>query len=118
MTSIPPHLTAFQGFDALFHASEGYLSKMASVVSELFSLKAIASIAGNLPTAVKNGKDVDAREQVALGNTLAGMVEAISTTMSEHSMEHAMSAFHHELPHGAGLIMISKGILYAVRYPP
>ncbi len=43
-----------------------------------------------------------------MANTLAGMVETFSGCISEHSLEHAMSAFHPELPHGAGLIMISK----------
>ncbi len=108
MTTVPAHLTAYQGFDALFHSTEGYINRTANTMSDIYSLKAIELIAGNLPSAVKNGADVEARERVALGNTLAGMVESTSGCTSEHSMEHAMSAFHPKLPHGAGLIMISK----------
>ena len=44
---------------------------------------------------------------VALANTLSGFVESTSCCTSEHSMEHALSAFHPDLPHGAGLIMLS-----------
>ena len=50
---------------------------------------------------------MEAREHVAFANTLSGVVMTLSACTSEHSMEHAMSAYHHDLPHGAGLIMIS-----------
>lgn len=45
---------------------------------------------------------------MAFGNTLSGIVMNIASTTAKHSLEHAMSAYHHALPHGAGLIMISK----------
>ena len=108
MTSVPPKFTAFQGFDALFHSVECYISKMANLMSDMYALTAIENISCNLAKAVKDGNDTDAREKVAFGNTLSGAVMTISACTSEHSMEHAMSAYHQELPHGAGLIMISK----------
>lgn len=108
MLTVPPHLTAYQGFDALFHSTEGYINRTANTMSDIYSLKAIELISKNLAAAVKNGADLDAREKVALANTLAGMVESTSGCISEHSLEHAMSAYHPKLPHGAGLIMISK----------
>ena len=108
MVSVPPQLTAFQGFDALFHSTEGYLNKTANTFSDLYSLEAIRLIGKSLRTAVADGKNLAAREDVALANTLAGLVEWTSGCISEHSLEHAMSAFHPELAHGAGLIMISK----------
>jgi alcohol dehydrogenase len=108
MLTVPPHLTAYQGFDALFHSTEGYLNKKANTLSDLYSLEAIRLISKSLPAAVKDGSNLQAREDVAMGNTLAGMVESVSGCISEHSLEHAMSAFHPELPHGAGLIMISR----------
>ena len=107
MMTVPPHLTAYQGFDALFHACEGYLATIASPVSEMYSLKAIELIGKSLPRAVKDGSDAEARADVALANTLAGFVESLSSCTSEHAIEHAMSGFHPKLPHGAGLIMIS-----------
>ena len=50
---------------------------------------------------------MEARGYVALSNTLSGFVESLSSCTSEYSIEHALSGFHHDLPHGAGLIMIS-----------
>lgn len=108
MLTVPPHLTAYQGFDALFHSTEGYLAKTADPISDLFALKAIELVGKSLAKAVADGTDEVARADVALANTLSGMVESLSSCTSEHSLEHALSAFHHELPHGAGLIMISK----------
>ncbi len=108
MLTVPSDLTAFQGFDAFFHSSEGYLAKVANPVSDVLALKSIELIAKYLPIAVKDGSNMEARTQVALANTLAGMVESLSSCTSEHSMEHALSAYHPNIPHGAGLIMLSE----------
>lgn len=107
MVSVPAQLTAYQGFDALFHSTEGYLNQTANPISDMLALKAIELIGRSLPTAVKNGQNLEARTDVALANTLAGMVESLSGCISEHSIEHALSAYHPALPHGTGLIMIS-----------
>ena len=108
MLSVPPKFTAYQGFDALFHSTECYISSMASAMSDMYALTAIENVAKYLGRAVRDGRDLEAREHVAFGNTLSGIVMNIACTTAEHSLEHAMSAYHHELPHGAGLIMISK----------
>ena len=108
MMSVPAKLTAYQGFDALFHSTEGYLNTTAFPISDLYALKSIELIGKSLPTAVNHGSDKEARSDVALANTLAGMVESTSGCISEHAIEHAMSALHPDLPHGAGLIMISR----------
>ena len=107
MVTVPPHLTAFQGFDALFHSMEGYIATIANPMSDLFALKSIELLGKYLPAAVENGQNLEARTQVALANTLAGLVESTSSCTSEHALEHLMSAHHPQLPHGAGLIMIS-----------
>lgn len=104
MMTVPPMLTAYQGFDALFHAVESVINKYENPMGEMFALKAIEYIAEYLPAAVKDGSDSEARSYVALANSLAGFFMLCT---SEHSMEHALSAYHHDLPHGAGLIMIS-----------
>jgi alcohol dehydrogenase len=108
MTSVPPTLTAYQGFDAFFHAAEGYIANIATPMSDIFALRSIALLSKHLPATVADGTDLDARTQVALANTLSGLVESTSSCTSEHSLEHALSAFHPELAHGAGLIMLSK----------
>ena len=107
MKTVPPKYTAFQGFDALFHNTEVMMSKGVNVFSEAIALSAIENIAKYLPRAVKDGNDIEARERVAYGSTVAGITMQLTSTTAQHSMEHAMSAYHHDLPHGAGLIMIS-----------
>ncbi len=108
MMTVPAKYTAYQGFDALFHNTEVMMSKGVNVLSETIALSAIEHIAKYLPLAVKDGKDLEAREHVAYGSTMAGITMQLSFTTAQHSMEHSMSAYHHNLPHGAGLIMISK----------
>ncbi len=108
MVTVPPQYTAYQGFDALFHNTEVMMSRFGSILSETIALSAIESIAKYLPRAVKDGKDLEAREHVAYGSTMAGITMQLANTTAQHSMEHSMSAHHHNLPHGAGLIMISK----------
>lgn len=108
MLTVPPTFTAYQGFDALFHSLEGYISKPANPFSEMVQLAAIENIGKWLPVAVKDGSNLEARTHVAFANTMSGYSMCTSACTSEHSMEHAMSAYHPALPHGAGLIMISR----------
>lgn len=108
MTTVPPKYTAYQGFDALFHNTEVMMSNGVNVLSETLALSAIENVAKYLPKAVADGKDIEAREHVAYGSTVAGITMQLTSTTAQHSMEHSMSAYHHNLPHGAGLIMISK----------
>ncbi|MGL5650066.1 MAG: iron-containing alcohol dehydrogenase [Clostridium sp.] len=108
MMTVPKMLTAYQGFDALFHSTEGYLNNTAYIMSDMYALKAIELIGKSLKTAVNDGENEEARANVALANTLSGLVESTSGCTSEHSIEHALSAFHPNITHGAGLIMISE----------
>lgn len=108
MKSIPAKFTAYQGFDALFHNTEVTMSNGINIMSELIALDAIKNIAQYLPRVVKDGNDLKAREYVAYASTMAAISMQLTSATSEHAMEHAMSAYHHELAHGAGLIMISN----------
>ena len=108
MRTVPARYTAYQGFDALFHNTEVMISNGVNILSEAIALSAIENITKYLPRAVRDGNDMEAREHVAYGSTLAGITMQLTSTSAEHSMEHSMSAYHHNLPHGAGLIMISK----------
>lgn len=107
MKTVPAKYTAYQGFDALFHNTEVMISNGVNILSETIALSAIENIAKYLPRAVKDGNDLEAREHIAYGSTMAGISMQLTSTTAQHSMEHAMSAYHHNLPHGAGLIMIS-----------
>jgi len=108
MASVPPAFTAYQGFDVLFHATESYISTFASAMSDMYAITSIENVGKYLARAVHDGGDKEAREGMAFANTLSGVVMTVSVTTAEHSLEHAMSAYHSDLPHGAGLIMISK----------
>lgn len=108
MKTVPAKYTAYQGFDALFHNTEVMISNGVNILSEAIALSAIENITKYLPRAVRDGNDMEARERVAYGSTMAGITMQLTSTTAEHSMEHSMSAYHHNLPHGAGLIMISK----------
>ncbi len=107
MVSVPPAYTAYQGFDALFHSTETYINNVANEMSDMVSSTAIKNIGENLAKAVADGSDIKARTAVAWANTMSGYAMVIGGCTSEHSLEHAMSAYHQHLPHGAGLIMIS-----------
>lgn len=107
MLTVPKHFTAYQGFDAFFHNAEGYISNACNEASAMIELTAISKLAKYLPVAVNDGQNLEARTQVAFANTLGGFSMDVCVCTAEHSLEHALSAYHPELPHGAGLIMIS-----------
>ena len=102
MMSVPPKFTAYQGMDAFFHASESVINKNEHPMGEMFALKAIELIAKYLPVAYKDGSNIEARENMALANTLAGYYMLCT---SAHTIEHVMGSYHEDLAHGAGLIM-------------
>jgi len=108
MLSVPQNQTAFTGMDAFFHAVECYLATCRQPTSDLLALEAVHLITHYLPIAVEDGDNIEARTALAWASTAAGMCEALSCCISHHSMEHALSGFHPEMPHGAGLIMLSK----------
>ena len=87
MLSVPAHLTAYQGMDAFFHAAEGYLANVHQPASDLFALSSVKLITENLPAAVKDGSNMEARTALAWASTQSGMVESTSSCISQHSME-------------------------------
>lgn len=114
MMTVPPKFTAYQGFDALFHSLEGYVSNRANLFSDMVQEAAIRNVGKYLPIACADGSNREARIHVAFANTMSGYSMDTSACTAEHSIEHAMSAYHEKLPHGAGLIMISKAYFAAV----
>jgi len=107
MLTVPPKFTAYQGFDALFHNLEGYIGRFANPMAAMIEREAMRLIGKWLPVAVADGSNLEARTQMALANTLGGWSMDVGTCTSEHAIEHALSGEHQDLPHGAGLIMIS-----------
>lgn len=104
--SMPPRITANSGIDALTHAIESYLSVDASVATRPFSLRAIEAIAGSLTRAYTHGDDVDAREAVQLGATMA-MIAGMNAHMGLcHALAMPLCGLY-PLPHGqvCGLVL-------------
>jgi alcohol dehydrogenase len=107
MVSVPPNQTAYTGMDAFFHSVETYLATVSQPTSDHLALEAVGLIAKYLPVAVKDGGNMEARTKLAWANTEAGICESLSCCISHHSMEHAVSACFPQVPHGAGLTMLS-----------
>lgn len=99
MYSMPGSLTAATGMDALTHAIEGYITRGAWVMSDMFELKAVELIARHLKAAVENGSDAVAREGMAVAQYIAGMGFSNVGLGIVHSMAHPLGAFY-DTPHG------------------
>jgi alcohol dehydrogenase len=97
--SLPPGPTASTGIDALCHAIESYTSINASPLSELISVEAIALIAANLRTAVHEGGNIAAREQMLLGSLYAGLGLANAGVTAVHSLSYPLGG-KYGIPHG------------------
>ena len=97
MNSMPPALTAATGMDALTHAIEGYITKGAWELSDMFHIKAIEIIGRSLRGAVNNTPE--GREGMALGQYVAGMGFSNVGLGVDHSMAHTLSAYY-DMPHG------------------
>ena len=110
MASMPKGLTASTGMDALTHAIEGYITKGACVISDMFHLEAIRLISENLRGAVANTPE--GREGMALGQYIAGMGFSNVGLGIVHSMAHGLSALY-DTPHGvACAILLPVGLEY------
>lgn len=103
MASMPKGLTAATGMDALTHAIEGYITRGAWEMSDMFHIKAIELIAKSLKGAVNN--DPDGREGMALGQYIAGMGFSNVGLGIDHSMAHTLSAYY-DIPHGVACAML------------
>lgn len=99
MLSLPPSLTAATGMDALTHAIEGYITRGAWEMSDMFELKAIEMIAKHLPVVVKNPSDVVARDGMAVAQYIAGMGFSNVGLGLVHGMAHPLGAYY-DIPHG------------------
>lgn len=108
MATMPASLTAATGMDALTHAIEGYTTKGAWELSDMFHLKAIELISKNLRNAVaeaKSGVPASGREGMALAQYVAGMGFSNVGLGIDHSMAHTLSA-HYDTPHGVACAML------------
>ena len=108
MSTMPKGLTAATGMDALTHAIEGYITKGAWTLSDMFHIKAIEIIAENLAKAVEN--DPVGRENMALGQYVAGMGFSNVGLGIVHSMAHPLGALY-DTPHGVANAIILPTVM-------
>lgn len=108
MSSMPKGLTAATGMDALTHAIEGYITKGAWELSDMFHLKAIEIISRSLRAAVNN--EADGREGMALGQYIAGMGFSNVGLGVDHSMAHTLSAYY-DMPHGKACATLLPAVM-------
>lgn len=97
--TMPTSVTAATGMDAITHAVESYISNMASSLTEYNSLQGLKILYKNLPSVVKDGTNIDAREQMMLGCIITGFAFSNANLGLVHAIAHTLSA-HFGLAHG------------------
>ncbi|MDW7673667.1 MAG: iron-containing alcohol dehydrogenase [Bacillota bacterium] len=107
MATMPPSITAATGMDALTHAVEAYISLNGNFITDALAKEAIALIGGNLRTAVMNGNNLIARENMAVGSLLAGMAFANAGVGAVHALAYPLG----------GKFKISHGIANSMLLP-
>lgn len=97
--TVPPLVTAATGIDALTHAIEGYTANCTEPIAEAVGLYAVEYISGNIVEAVKNGRNLAARDKMMMGSLLAGLSFSHADVASVHCMAEALGSLY-DAPHG------------------
>lgn len=97
---LPAHVTAMTGIDAMVHAIEAYTSRhKKNPLSDIFAVKALQLLYGNIRSAVSNGKDPEVRQNMLLGSLMAGIAFANAPVAAVHALAYPLGG-HFGLPHG------------------
>ena len=110
ITGLPPHITAATGMDALTHAVEAYLSANALPETDGYALAATKLIMENLPTAVANGKDLEARQAMSFASYYAALAFTRAGVGYVHAISHNFGAYYHT-PHGLANAIVMPWVL-------
>jgi len=110
MTGLPPHITAATGIDALTHAIESFVGNWASPQSDGLALSAVGLIFENLRKAFHDGKDLQARENMALASTYAGLAFTRANVGYVHAIAHQLGGKYHT-PHGLANAIVLPHVL-------
>ncbi|HVT37226.1 MAG TPA: iron-containing alcohol dehydrogenase [Nevskiaceae bacterium] len=110
MTGLPPPITSATGMDALTHAVEAYISRNHTDMTDAEALDATRLIMANLQTAVKDGSNVEARQNMALASYKAGVAFTTAGVGYVHAIAHNFGAYYH-LPHGLANAIILPRVL-------
>jgi alcohol dehydrogenase len=114
MTGLPPHITAATGIDALTHAVESFVGHWTTAYSDGMALSAVGLIFDNLRTAYRDGKNLEAREKMALASTYAGFAFTRANVGYVHAIAHQFGGRYHT-PHGlANAIMLPRVLKFSL----
>ena len=108
---LPPKITAFTGMDALTHAVEGYFSNKSNAMADAFALHSAKMIRDNLPTAVSDGENREARANMLQASAMAITSFALAfSTLPIHNMAHALGA-KYGIPHGLANAVLMPSVM-------
>jgi alcohol dehydrogenase class IV len=110
MTGLPRAVTAATGMDALTHAIEAYIGYWSTDFTDRMALSAVGMIYENLPVAYKNGKDLAARENMAIASTYAGLAFTRANVGNVHAIAHQLGGRYHT-PHGLANAILLPHVL-------
>lgn len=110
MTGLPPHITSATGMDALTHAVESYISRNAMKKTDPHALEAVRLIMGNLETAVADGTNLEARQNMARASHVAGIAFTQAGVGYVHAIAHNFGALYH-VPHGLANAIVMPHVL-------
>ena len=108
--TVPAKVTADTGMDALTHCIEAYTNKFAHPSVDIYALKGIQLIAANLERAVKDGKDVEAREALAFGSLYGGLCLGPVNTAAVHALSYPLGGEFH-IPHGLSNAILLPSVM-------
>lgn len=108
--TVPAKVTADTGMDALTHCIEAYTNKFAHPAVDIYALQGIRLIAANLERAVKDGKDVEAREALAFGSLYGGLCLGPVNTAAVHALSYPLGGEFH-IPHGLSNAILLPSVM-------
>ena len=108
--TVPAKVTADTGMDALTHCIEAYTNKFAHPSVDIYALQGIRLIAANLERAVRNGKDVEAREALAFGSLYGGLCLGPVNTAAVHALSYPLGGEFH-IPHGLSNAILLPSVM-------
>lgn len=111
MITLPKDQTAYTSMDAFYHSLEAFLNTDANLYSDTLALDSMKRIVANLQSAYENGQDLYARTNLAWASTEAGITETLTGVIANHAIEHGLSGFNPQLPHGLGLCITGPYLL-------
>lgn len=111
MISLPDNVTASTGFDVFAHAFESFINPGGSPYTDMMAMEAIGLTVKSLPAALKDGRNLEARERMAWADTLAGLCIANAGVTLPHGIGMAIGGFYPHVAHGQALAVVYPAIL-------